>query len=198
MYTMLGKHLMLNAMKAAATHIGIFAGEALTACTASAASNTFTKPAHGLVVGQPVMLQGLSAGEGDGLFNNIPYYILSIAGNDFKLCDIPGGAEIDFGSDSPDLTVIKFTELVGGAPAYARKPVTWDNPAIGNVDNTDPNILFDIPAGNTVLAAGAFDAAVGGNMLMLDMIPPEAFGGQGIYDATDADFHLNLDRVPPS
>lgn len=195
MYTMFGKHMMLNAMRIAATHIGLFAGEGLPAATGSAASNELSKPAHGLAVNQPVTLQGLNENEGTGLFNNVPYYVHSINGNAFKLCDLPGGAEIDFTTDITDCTVIKFVELAGGAPAYARKAVTWAAPVIGNVDNTDPSILFDVPAGNTVLAAGAFNDSLVGDMLMFDLIAPEVFGGQGIYELSDADFHLNYDRL---
>lgn len=76
-------------------------------------------------------------------------------------------------------------ELTGGAPAYARQPITW-HPASGrNLDN-DTNPVFDVPAGSTVAAFAIWNAD--GSVLYGDnALTPEVFAGQGQYVLTDAD-----------
>lgn len=53
------------------------------------------------------------------------------------------------------------TEVSGGSPAYARKPITWTNGSAGVMTGT---VVHDTPAA-TVVAVGLYDAASGGNFL---------------------------------
>ena len=75
------------------------------------------------------------------------------------------------------------TELTGGSPAYARKPVTWDAVVDGYIQISD-TLLFDIPTGANVsgwrgynqLDPGAGSVEYGGKSLT-----QEVFAGQGTY-----------------
>jgi hypothetical protein len=53
------------------------------------------------------------------------------------------------------------TELIGGSPSYARKPVVWNAPAAGRADNT-ADMFFDVPPVTTVAFHGGFSALNGG------------------------------------
>lgn len=190
-YTTLGKNTMLNALAAVATHAGLFdAAAAIAAVTGSNATDTFTKNAHGLANGDLIMLSGLNGGS--AIANQRPYYIVASAANTFQLALTPGGAAVDLGSDVIDVTVTKYVEIAGGAPAYARKAVTWNAAAAGTLDDsTAPAPAFDVPAGATVDAAGLFTAAAAGTLLVLDPVTPEPFAAQGVYTLDDADLDLN-------
>lgn len=68
-------------------------------------------------------------------------------------------------------------ELTGGAPAYARKSVTWAA-ASGRSKATSASVVFDVPAGSTVAFIGLWDAVTSGDFK--GMVPngagiPEAF-----------------------
>lgn len=54
------------------------------------------------------------------------------------------------------------SEISGGTPAYARKPISWDAAASGkkNKDASDP--IFDIPAGTDVQFIGLWSAVTAG------------------------------------
>jgi hypothetical protein len=83
------------------------------------------------------------------------------------------------------------SEVTGGSPAYARKPVTWNAATAGNLDN-NANPVFDIPAGTTITHFGLWSALTagtfyGGNALSAS----ETFGGQGTYTLTDIDVSLS-------
>lgn len=80
-------------------------------------------------------------------------------------------------------------EVAGGAPAYARKQMTWNAPAGGTMDGD--SVTFDVPAGTTVTHVGFWDAAAAGNFLGYADVTDEAFVGQGTYTLTDADLDLN-------
>lgn len=72
---------------------------------------------------------------------------------------------------------IGSNELVGGSPAYARRPIIW-LPASGRSKLTQDTIIFDVPAASDVRWIGFFDAAVAGTCL--GMMPnnggvPEVF-----------------------
>lgn len=73
------------------------------------------------------------------------------------------------------------TEVAGGAPAYARKPLTWGAPANGVVTAT---ATFDVPAGATIAGAGIHDAATAGNYLDGGTVTSQAFATQGTYALT--------------
>lgn len=55
-----------------------------------------------------------------------------------------------------------LTELTGGSPAYARKAVTWNTPASGQMTNNGALAAFDVPASTTVFAYGLYSALSAG------------------------------------
>jgi len=73
------------------------------------------------------------------------------------------------------------TEVTGGAPAYARKALSWGTPANGIITAT---AVFDVPAGVTIAGAGIHDAATAGNYLDGGAITSQAFATQGQYTLT--------------
>jgi len=73
------------------------------------------------------------------------------------------------------------TEPSGGAPAYARKALTWGAPANGVVTAT---ATFDIPTGTTIVGSGVHTAATGGTYLDGGTVTSQAFASQGTYTAT--------------
>lgn len=54
------------------------------------------------------------------------------------------------------------TEPTGGAPAYARKPLSWSAAANGVIT---ASATFDVPAGTTVVGTGMHSALTAGNYL---------------------------------
>ena len=81
-------------------------------------------------------------------------------------------------------------EISGGTPAYARKAVTWNAAASGNLDSSNVP-LFDIPAGTTVTHFGLWTAATGGTFRGGDPLSAsETFAAQGTYSFDDLDVNL--------
>lgn len=73
------------------------------------------------------------------------------------------------------------TEVTGGAPAYARKALTW---APGTVDGVvTATAVFDVPAGTTVAGAGVHAGAAGA-YLDGGAVTSQAFATQGTYTLT--------------
>lgn len=69
-------------------------------------------------------------------------------------------------------------EIVGGVPAYARKPIVWQ---VGTVDGirTSDIIQVDIPAGTDVAYIALWDA----NGVFIDKAPAVAsFASQGVAE----------------
>jgi len=64
-----------------------------------------------------------------------------------------------------------------GAP-YARKPLTWGEPANGVVTAT---ATFDVPAGATIVGGGIHDAVTAGNYLDGGPVTSQAFATAGQY-----------------
>lgn len=56
------------------------------------------------------------------------------------------------------------SELSGGSPPYARKPITFGAAAAGSKSASNAP-LFDVPAGNTAAWIGFWTAATGGSFL---------------------------------
>jgi hypothetical protein len=82
------------------------------------------------------------------------------------------------------------SEIAGGAPAYARRAVTWNAAASANLDSSNQPV-FDVPAGVTVTHYGLWSTAVGGVFYGGDPLSaPEAYGAQGTYTLTDLDLSL--------
>jgi hypothetical protein len=74
------------------------------------------------------------------------------------------------------------TEVTGGSPAYARKPLSWTG---GTVDGTiTATATFDVPAGTTVVGAGVHTALTGGTYLDGVTVTSQAFASQGTYAVT--------------
>lgn len=78
-------------------------------------------------------------------------------------------------------------ELSGGAPAYARKGLTWGTAAAGVV-STSASATFDVPAGATVAYVGFWTAVTGGSFLGSQAVTSEVYAGQGTYTLTSATY----------
>lgn len=81
-------------------------------------------------------------------------------------------------------------EVTGGSPAYARKAITWNPAAAANLDSADAPV-FDVPGGTTVAWVSFWNTA-GTVRYGKKQVTAEAFGSQGTYTLTDADFSLGL------
>lgn len=73
------------------------------------------------------------------------------------------------------------TEVTGGAPAYARKSLTWSAPSNSAVTVTP---VFDVPSGTTVAGAGLHTAVTAGTYLDGGAVTSQAFASQGTYTLT--------------
>jgi hypothetical protein len=81
-------------------------------------------------------------------------------------------------------------ELSGGSPAYARKAISWNTAASGNLDSAvQPQ--FDVPGGSTVSHVGYWSAATGGTFYGTAPVTNESYTDQGLYTLTDADIDLS-------
>ena len=79
------------------------------------------------------------------------------------------------------------SELTGGAPAYARKAVTWPVAAAGVTNASNVPITFDIPAGVTVDYWAYYSAlTVGTRGASGAFAAAESYTGQGTFDVTAA------------
>lgn len=92
--------------------------------------------------------------------------------------DAPYGAI--FTAD-PGTTGTVVGEVTGGAPAYARKAITWGAAAGGQVTGT---VTFDVPSGVTVAGAGLWSAATGGTFIDGGTVASQTFSAQGTYTLT--------------
>lgn len=102
----------------------------------------------------------------------------------------PASVYVSAHTASPGLT--GANEVSGGAPAYARKLLTYAA-ASGGTKATSATVTLDIPAATTVAFIGLFDAVSAGNFLAQDDITDEVFGSQGTLDVTAATLDLNND-----
>lgn len=81
------------------------------------------------------------------------------------------------------------SEATGGSPAYARKSITWNAAASGNLDN-NANPTFDVPAG-TYTHFGLWSASTAGTFYGGGALSAsETFAAQGTYTLTDVDVTL--------
>ena len=74
-------------------------------------------------------------------------------------------------------------ELAGGSPAYARKPAGWGAAASGSVALSG-QLVFDVPAGETVRRATFHSALTAGTYYGDGELVDEAYAGQGTYTLT--------------
>ncbi len=72
------------------------------------------------------------------------------------------------------------TELIGGTPAYARKPVSWEAADDGFIQIAS-SLLFDIPAGANVSGWRGYSALTNGTEYGGKALTQEIFTGQGTY-----------------
>ncbi len=73
-------------------------------------------------------------------------------------------------------------EITGGAPAYARKPITWGAPNASG-DSVATQVTFDVPA-TTVAAVGFCSALTAGEVRGDINVTDEVFAAQGQYQYT--------------
>lgn len=71
------------------------------------------------------------------------------------------------------------TELTGGAPAYARKALSWTSNAPKTASAT-----FDVASGSTVAGAGVHSAITAGTYYDGAGLTSQAFASQGTYTVT--------------
>lgn len=82
------------------------------------------------------------------------------------------------------------SETSGGAPAYARKTISFSASSAKAIDSsTQP--VFDVNSGVTITHVGFSSASVAGSGLATADVTDEAFGAQGTYTLTDADISLS-------
>lgn len=77
-------------------------------------------------------------------------------------------------------TATPGTEVTGGAPAYARKPLVWSAPTNGVITAT---ATFDVPA-CTVKGTGVFTAVTAGTYLDGNAVTDAIFAGQDTVTVT--------------
>jgi hypothetical protein len=82
------------------------------------------------------------------------------------------------------------SEVTGGAPAYARKSLTWNNASTGSktLSNTP---TFDVPASTTVAYVGLWSAATAGTYFGYIDVTDEVYAAQGTYQITSGTVDLN-------
>ena len=82
-------------------------------------------------------------------------------------------------------------EISGGDPAYARKPIGFQTPAAGQMED-DGDVQFDIPADTWCRYVAGWSAVSGGVMLAYAAITEQYFGSQGVLKLTQSLLNLNL------
>jgi hypothetical protein len=163
---------------------------AVTAITGVTATDIFTKTAHGYVNGDLVKITALTGGS--NLVVGRFYYIIASAANTFQLANTTGGAAVDLGTDVTAMSLVRYTEITGGTPAYARTTQSWNTAADGVLDNNAVGADLNIPAAATVNALACFSAASAGNTLDVSDVTAEGpYGAQGLYQVTDYKVNIN-------
>ena len=157
------------------------AAAALTGLTSS--GSTITKTAHGYSNGDLVALSALTGGA--GFVTAYPYFVVGVTANTFGLAGVPGGTAITPTTNLTAGTSIKYTEVTGGSPAYARKAIVFAAAVGGLKDDTTNGATPDVPAG-TVDAIGEWSALTAGNLLTFQIVTSETYAAQGTYTITDS------------
>lgn len=73
------------------------------------------------------------------------------------------------------------TEVTGGTPPYARKPLVWSAPTNGVIT---ASATFDVPAGTTVRGTGLFTELTGGVYLDGNAVTETTFTVQDTVTVT--------------
>jgi hypothetical protein len=114
---------------------------------------------------------------------------LSNAGKNVML-DALGAVAVYASLHTADPGTSGTSEVTGGSPAYARKAITWNAAASGDLDN-NANPTFDVPASTTVSYFGLWSASSGGTFYGGGALSAsETFSAQGTYTLSDADVTL--------
>lgn len=89
-----------------------------------------------------------------------------------------------FSSDPGTSGTTSGAEITGGAPAYARKNMTWG--AVSNSSITSAATVFDVPSGVTVNFFGVCAAGTANAADLRDKVAVTAqpFASQGTYTVT--------------
>lgn len=69
-------------------------------------------------------------------------------------------------------------EISGGAPAYARQPITWGSPVGGLI--VSGTLEFNVPASTDLTNVGIWSAVTAGTFLDSSIISV-SFASQGVY-----------------
>jgi hypothetical protein len=73
------------------------------------------------------------------------------------------------------------SEVTGGAPAYARKAITWASAASSQKASSSAQV-FDVPAGTTITHAGYWSASSGGTFYGSRALDAsQTYASQGTY-----------------
>lgn len=196
--TSAAKHVALDAIARATapalsvTHVGAFIkGADITGVTSVAATDLFTKTAHGLVAGDVVVFSGLTGGA--GLVAGHPYFVIAagLTANDFAVSLTSGGSSFDHTTNVTAGTVNKLTEVSGGAPAYARVAIAFAVAANETSDDSTNGAALNVPAGTTVSYVSLHSASTAGTLMAIQSVTPEVFAAQGTYTVTDAKVRLD-------
>ena len=84
------------------------------------------------------------------------------------------------------------TELTGGSPAYARKPVTWTSP-VGGLIRPTADADFNVPPATTVGGWRTYSASTAGTNYGGEDLTNETFTGQGTYTLLAASTGIDVD-----
>lgn len=91
----------------------------------------------------------------------------------------------DFGSLHTAYSTTGASELTGGAPAYARKGITWSAAASGSKALSATLPVWDVPAATTVAWFGGWDAVTAGNFLFMVPLGAGTLLNASVEIATD-------------
>ncbi len=114
----------------------------------------------------------------------------TVAGKNYMLEAI-GGVALYASLHSGDPGDTGANEISGGAPAYARKAITWGT-ASGGVKNHSNQPVFDVGSGVAVRYVGIWSAVSGGTFYASGQVTTRSFSAQGTYTLEHSDLNLNL------
>lgn len=115
---------------------------------------------------------------------------LSVSGRNDAANGIAGGITY-MSLHTADPGANGINEVLGGAPAYIRKAVTWGAAANGQVGITNQPV-FDVPGQTTIGYFGLWTAATNGQFKGGGALSAtETFGAQGTYTVTSATVTVN-------
>lgn len=195
-FTASAKNIMLDAIARATApsssidRVGAFQADAGKAVTGVTATDIFTSAAHGFAAGNIVTFSATTGAT--GIIVGRIYFVIAanLAANTFQVSDTPAGTAIDLVTDMTAGTVVRYVEITGGAPAYARKAIAWNAPGNGTIDDSTNGAVLDIPAAGKVDAVGGWNNT-SGVLLLLNPVTQSTDAAQWTYTVTDADLTIS-------